>query len=437
MSVTVTGPISRRSTRLSWLFLLLLVALTARVAAAFWVQARVDQIPGRLCLIAGDAEGYWELGKKIASGDDYALYDPPRRALRMPGFPLLLAAGMAVVGDSLLGMRLILACMGTVACGLVYWLARELFDGETDGATANGACLLAALAPTFIPFSVMILSETLFALALLASLIALARLVHRSDRGWVSALACGLFCGLATLVRPTWLIAGPAIALGLVVPALWRARGGVITPAVLRRSLAHAALLLAALFVTLLPWGVRNARVTGHFFVTTLWAGPSLYDGLHPGATGSSDMSFIEQDRVYERLSEYDADRHYWRAAWDFAFTNPAAALRLSAVKLWRFWNPVPNAEQFGHWTIRLVSAGFFIPMLVLAALGGLAHRGCLARWLIPVFPILCFSLVHTLFIGSLRYRLPAEYPLLVLAAAGIQRLRGTQAVAVTGGRFS
>jgi hypothetical protein len=35
--------------------------------------------------------------------------------------------------------------------------------------------------------------------------------------------------------------------------------------------------------------------------------------------------------------------------------------------------------------------------------------------------PILYFTLLHMVFVSSLRYRLPAEYPLLVLAAAGVE----------------
>src|SRR5262249_2950121 len=114
--------------RAGLLLIVLCVALALRVGAAFALQRWLDRKdPPELCLIAGDAEGYWGLAKKIAAGENYEFYQPPRKVLRMPGFPILLAACMKLAGDqNLLAARLALAAVGTIACGLVYWLGREL-----------------------------------------------------------------------------------------------------------------------------------------------------------------------------------------------------------------------------------------------------------------------------------------------------------------------
>src|SRR5262245_18597713 len=160
------------------------------------------------------------------------------------------------------------------------------------------------------------------------------------------------------------------------------------------------------------PWAIRNHRLTGHFVATTLWVGPSLYDGLSPQASGASDMTFIETEGLYRQpgMSEYDNDQHCRRLAWEFARAQPLRAAQLAAIKLWRFWNPIPNADQFGHWAIRLVVGLFEGPILVLAAIGLWKSRRSVCRWLPAAAPVLYFTLVHALFIGSLRYRLPAEY---------------------------
>ena len=450
----------QRLSSLPWLPVILVIAFTVRMGAAVVVQKRVGQ-SGSLCLIAGDAEGYWMLARHIAQGEDFAIYDPPRYVERMPGFPLLLAAGMKLFGENVLAMRLLLAAVGTVACGLVYWLGRELFD-HTTGLIAS---LIAALSPTFVAFSVLLLSETLFAMTLLASLIALARLVRSgqvdSDTGsprlsqlpacdivefariqavsttpelWrvrlrrefsriVPALVAGLLCGVATLVRPTWILVAPAFAAIYVL----QTRSGA-------RRFVAAGWLLAGLALVLGPWTIRNGLVTGHFVPTTLWMGPSLYDGLSPQATGDSNMKFVEMDGLYSQHDmpdfEFQANSHYRKAALDFAWHNPGRAIELGCHKLWRFVNPFPNAAQFGHWAVWWGVGLFEAPVLLLAAAGACKRQCACGSWRSTLWPLiltagpaLYFAMVHTVFVGSVRYRLPAEYALLVLTAVGIRWL--------------
>ena len=412
-----------RFSRLPWLPCILAGALAARLGAAVLIQHQVDQTPGRLCLIAGDAAGYWDLARHLVRGEDFAIYNPPRYALRMPGFPLVMAGWMKLFGENVLGMRILLAFVGTGACWLVYLLGRELVDDSTGLV----ACFVAAISPMFIGFSVLLLSETLFGLALLASLIAFAKLAKADDaaieptpeslskNGTMLAVVAGLLSGAATLVRPTWMLVVPALGLLYLMPVY------LIPERNRKRRLGRVALVMTGLALALAPWTIRNAIVTGHFVPTTLWMGPSLYDGLSPQATGVSNMEFIEADGWYGSpdVSEYDADRHYRQAAVAFAREHPRRALELAVIKLWRFCNPFPNAEQFGQWTVWLGVGLFELPVLFLALIGIWQVRRSSLCWALAAGPMLYFALIHTVFIGSLRYRLPAEYALLVLSAVG------------------
>jgi hypothetical protein len=265
-------------------------------------------------------------------------------------------------------------------------------------------------------FSVVMLSETLFAASLVASLIAMARVVQtgfdrqRRRQGLAWAVAAGVIVALATYVRPTWLIAGPLFATGYVVGA----RGAR------RQALVRGGVLVLCQFLVLAPWAARNQAVTGHWVWTTLWVGPSLYDGLNPQATGESDMAFFDREGLSARLSEYEVDRHYRQRAWDFVREHPGRALELAFIKLWRYCKPWPNAEQFGGFWQQAAVAAFYVPAVALAAAGVWRFRQPAWRWALAAGPIALFALVHMLFVGSLRYRLPAEYPLYVLTAAGL-----------------
>jgi hypothetical protein len=151
------------------------VALTVRLVAAVVIDRQVSQTPGRICLIEGDAAGYWELGRKLAHGEDFVLYDPPRSVLRMPGFPAVLAFSHLLFGENLFAARCILVLIGALACGAVYGLGRTV--ATTPIALMAG--LATALSPPLIAFSPLLLSETTFAAALTANLWALAWLWRR------------------------------------------------------------------------------------------------------------------------------------------------------------------------------------------------------------------------------------------------------------------
>jgi 4-amino-4-deoxy-L-arabinose transferase-like glycosyltransferase len=394
----------------TWLIAILLTALLGRLLAAWAVQQHVG---GKLCLIDGDAVGYWGLAQTIASGQEFAWGDPPRRVHRMPGFPAVLALSLTIFGERTFPARCVLAIIGTAACYSVYLLGRRLFDERV----ALIACGLTAISPVMTGFSVLLLSETLFALTLTLSVWCAANwLAHRpeltpaseSRRLW--PFLTGLAIALATYVRPSWLLAGPALA-GLAV-LLRRPRG---------RACCESAVMLAGLFGALLPWAWRNHEVCGHWVFTTLWSGPSLYDGLNPEANGDSNMEFFERDNRMAAQTEWDVDQHYRQAAWQFARENPVRAVELSLIKLWRYWKPWPSAAQFGGIGPALLVAVFFVPMLLLAARGAWQCRGHPWSWLLTLGPVFYFAAIHSVFVGSLRYRLPAEYPLCVLAAVGCQ----------------
>jgi 4-amino-4-deoxy-L-arabinose transferase-like glycosyltransferase len=396
-----------------WLPLLLGIALAVRLAAAFGLQWALDERLHRRFLIQGDAEGYWHLAGDIAAGNEYAIYDPPRRVLRMPGYPLLLSIPRVFFGDRLLPARILMAFVGTLACWGVYLLGKELFDAKVGLLAAT----LAALSPTMVLFTPVILSETAFACAMVFGLVAAARLVRRhrdgadgAGSGFWAALT-GLGFAAACYIRPSWLLAGPL---------LW---GGLIAFSASRRRAAWDGLVLnCILLAALVPWGIRNHQAVGHFVLTTLWVGPSLYDGLNPRATGDSEMSFFDRDNLMSRMSEYEVNRHYRNAALEFVRDHPGRTLQLALLKLWRYCKPWPNAEQFSGPLAAMAVSIVYVPALALAAYAACKRPD---PWILTLTlgPILYFAAIHAVFVSSLRYRLPAEYPLYVLSAAGLKLL--------------
>jgi len=415
-------------TRHTWLIGLLVIAFLMRAAVAIALQTWLDQQPERHFLIEGDANGYWELGEKMARGDDYAIHQPPRYVLRMPGFPAVLAvAQLLPMGHPFLTARILLAVIGTATCALVYFLSLKLLQFLPQWAQrhrqivallATGYCVAA---PVLLGFSVVILSETLFALALLLSLLCGLQWINtfsiQPDLQQKSAVVSqysraavtGVVMGLACYVRPSWILFAPLLA--LLVMLLNRQK---------RHVILQSFVMLLCLVLTLLPWGIRNHQVTGHVVLTTLWDGPSLYDALNPRATGASDMTFFTIDQPeLDGMSEYEINQHYRQKAWQFVQQQPGRVLQLAGIKFLRFWSPVPNTNQFASVWIWLAMALWYVPLIVFAIVGCWQNRSHIWLLFFTAGPIVYFTLIHMVFIGSLRYRLPAEYPLAIIAAAG------------------
>ena len=409
------------------LIAILLLALTLRFGAAAWVEHRV-QDAGTRFLIEGDANGYWYLGNAIAHGDDYAIYQPPRRIMRVPGFSLLLAGIIRIFGSNIWAARVILAIIGTGCCGFTFLLGSQLMNRRIGLLAAS----IVAVHPFHVAMSVLILSETWFTFWMLASLLALSSLIgaaaapqslqmpsddslqpqsRRSSLSLVMRAALtGILIACTVLVRP-----GFIPWLGLVLPAVvWFSTTRPLARGVI------AATIVGAFGVTMLPWVIRNHNVTDHWVLTSLWSGPSLYDGLNFEADGTSNMTFFDQENVMARMSEFEMNAHYQKRAVDFALANPGRTIKLALRKAARFLQPAPSTPPL-TWSVWVVCGLFYLIFTGLCMAGTATRHTDIRNLLICWGPFLLFLTVHMVFVGSLRYRLPTEFPLAIVAAAGLQ----------------
>ena len=60
------------------------------------------------------------------------------------------------------------------------------------------------------------------------------------------------------------------------------------------------------------------------------------------------------------------------------------------------------------------------VPLYVLTIWGVWSIRPGWIALSLMLGPVFYFAAVHAVFVGSIRYRLPAEYPVTLLAAAGV-----------------
>jgi len=409
-----------------WCLAAILVAtLSVRLGAGFWWQAR---LPAGVKFAFGDSESYWQLGRAIARKEPYAYGPDHLRTFRTPGYPALLAPLFWLREEPpVMWARALSAVLSTAAVGLVAALGWRLFDRLTGLVAAA----IAALYPESIALGVFVLSEAPFAPLMMLHLVLWVLAWQRGRHGW--SLAAGIAAGLATLMRPSWLLMVPftAVVLALLIVA-WM--NGEQRATALRRHFTIMAVSLLGLVLAMTPWWIRNYRVSGRFVPTTLQVGASLYDGLSPVATGASDMRFIGRFVAEQRAADAAAggnhtglfedrlDRRLRDASVQWATQHPRRVLQLVAVKLVRMWSPLPNAGEFQSRSLRLALFVTYTPLVVLALVGLWRYRHLGWPIWLCVLPAIYLTCLHVVFVSSIRYRGPAMLPLIVLAAATITR---------------
>jgi 4-amino-4-deoxy-L-arabinose transferase-like glycosyltransferase len=376
---------------------------TALVLRCAWVLVRWRSDGASLTF--PDESLHWQLATHLVQ-DGTLTSDDGRLAARMPLYPLMLALFAAAGQAGILLARLAQALIGAVTAAVIYHLARA--SGGTRAAAVAG--LLVAIDPFAIFFANLLLTETLFTLLLVSLVAAACQVLPPHSRRWS--------WGLVMITAPLALLTRPAVA--ALIPLVW----GLILALSQDRRRALRPLLrcVAVLGVLLLPWGLRNRAVLGSFAWLSTNGGVTLYDAQGPQADGSSDQSFLEQIPALAGLDEVERDRLLQHRAWRQMREDPTRVLQLALTKIGRTWNPLPNVAEYRGGLAAWAGATYTIAV-VLAALAGLIlsarrrHAPTLRLHGFVFSAVLYFTLLHAVYIGSVRYRVPLM-PLLAAAAA-------------------
>jgi 4-amino-4-deoxy-L-arabinose transferase-like glycosyltransferase len=389
-----------------------------------WVQPTDDAFIERL----PDQREYLELGRNVLAGRGLNFVDPRFGevvyAFRTPGYPAFVAAA----GGNLRMLRLAQAVLDTSSALAIYLLARRWLSRNPS----TFAVALIAFNPFLIYFSGLALSETLFTALLAWGMCLLIRGSSAATPGppaassggrapWFAILcwlAGSLLLSLSVLVRQSALPL--PVLLGLISTFVNRAGAA---PYHRRWPFPAGATMVLLTGLVLLPWAYRNHQVMGTWIWTTTNGGITAYDGFNPDATGASDQSFIQQMPELRRMGELGRDEHLKRLAREYAREHPRRVAELAAVKVGRTWSPIPLGADYQGLKYKLVGLLYSLPLdlLVVAGLlvnvrdGGLPK----AAKVFLLSPAIYFTVVHALSVGSLRYRIPAEPTMAIVAASG------------------
>jgi 4-amino-4-deoxy-L-arabinose transferase-like glycosyltransferase len=288
------------------------VGLLLRIAA-------IELRPANALSRAPDEGEYLSLARHLAHGDGFTLTGAPT-AYRDLLFPFAAALVLRVCGDSPTPVLYGQVALSLLSALLLYTLGRRRFS-------ERAAFVMAAiwlLYPGAILFSALFLTETLFLFLWIAALVLFDRL-EASQNKLTPAVLVGITLGLLLLTR----------AAGVVLV------GAMVLSLLLRRKPRWTALavLLAATFITVLPWMARNAKTIGAFTLNTN-GGINLLIGSNPYAQGAYNFSEEVQALLPpESAGEVARDHAGTAYALSYARALPARTLKLCARKLAYLWS--------------------------------------------------------------------------------------------------
>jgi hypothetical protein len=401
----------------SW-FLLFFVALLLRMVAAGYWEYRV----GTEKFYFGDSDTYWKLGQNIATGKPYTYGN--HAIHRMPGYPVILSPLFLAFGENapIRAARFENVLIGSLTVLAVAWLAWILFHNSMLSLVAGW---ITAFEPLNIMMSVLVLSEAPFCLFMVLHLgywVKAFKLFPKTS--WFSLLLSGLFAAMAIYCRPSWLYFVPFAAV----------LGTILSLRNYKPILKSGFIIFAVSTLCLIPWWIRNYHVSGHFVSTTLQVGSGLYDGLNPTATGASDMKFVEEFRnaeialfpnVTENMLEYQLNQKMRQVAIRWAWKHPDLAWKLAKTKFFRLWNFRPNEPSLSGFFATTIVFCTYCPVLVFGVIGAIRSIFHDFSYRLLWIPAVYITVLHIIFVSSIRYRVPAMICFSILAAWVILDIAG------------
>lgn len=355
--------------------------------------------------VEGDERSYVGLAQRMSEGQGYVAPNGKATAARMPAIPFLAYAVYSTQASVVL-LRCLMCVLGSTLVFAVYLLASEVLPRRA----AMVAAALTAIMPSWVYPSSNV--ETDVVTAVLATVMAWLLLKGLRTHSYALLLGGGIVLGVACLTRPTSYAIYPAVILWLLMIARDR-----------KRFLVSAALISGATFVVVLPWGIRNQVVLDKFIFLTTKGGSELWKSNNPNATGilahdhayfRTTGQFLFPDEIYP--DEVERAAAFQKDALRFINNNPSRFLRLSLIRVREFWKVYSPRVDFVKNAAMLISVGLLIPFFLIQSYRVLRRRSPES---LLVLIILFGTLLHTVFTAIVRYRVPLEPMILILAIGG------------------
>ena len=367
-------------------------------------------------LVGGDGFGYGIGANLFAQGHLFVEPFSPARpsAYHPPAWTLLLGIVALLGGHSWIQQQLVACTIGT-ATVVVIGLAGRRIAGARVGLI--GAGIGAVYAGLWI-YERDLLSETLLLLGIAVTLVLAYRFLDAPSPWLASGL--GIMTALLALTRSEQILVWAFLVVPLIVSTRSVAR---------RRRVGWLAIATASMVILLVPWTIYNLPRFQHVVLLSNNSGFAVAQGnCDPAYYGPRIGSYQPACASIQTTDQTVANQIEFRKGVTYAehhLSRLPVVLFAREGRSFGFWNPFQQISIDSSWQktpLWVNRMGLFTYWLLLVpALAGVVVMRRRRRALYPLLAFVATVVVATAATyGETRLRAPAEVPLVLLAAVGI-----------------
>ncbi len=363
-----------------------------------------------------DEKNYHSIGMSIKNGQGFeSTFNPYSTTRWAPLQGYILAGIYSISGESPQTARFIQILLSLVLCYLIFWIGCNCFNYSVGLISL----FIFTFHPIFIFTANLIYPESNFTL-LLAVIFVFFLLGTRTQKTGYFLLT-GVFWGLAILHKPVAIFIAPVFPVVLFFDSKYN----------IMKSVYYYALTGIIAVLVISPWIFHNYQKYDKIYFITTEGAHSLISGNNPYFTMEDRKKSELPDEMlakFDSLSEEEKVEQYTNESINFILTQPHIFLKNYSLRFINFWRFYPDTISKNKFTTRrntIISALFYGMLIPLSFLGMIIG---LKKWKQNILFygfVLSFAFGYSLFLTTIRYRLPVEPYMVIFAALGIQFLIG------------
>lgn len=353
--------------------------------------------------LGGDALDYDRLAISLSEGKGYVTAEGEPTSWRPPLYPFFLALIYKLSVSDYSVVKIIQALIWSLTCMIIYFIGKSIL-GRKIGIIAAA---MSVLYFGFIRPAALFLSETLFTFFIA---IAIWRLAKTKEKPSLIDLSItGVMLGAAALTKAITLLFPVFILALLLINKVFS----------FKKSIMYFLAILAVMFLTIMPWTIRNYIVHRTFVPISNQGGITLYSSYRPpqGKLFGQITNDETTARAYKIESEAERSNFLYKETINFIIHNPKEVLRLSLLKIVFFFSPF-DWEIVGEGGTYNFEYVFFAIFAIIGIYFAFKQKIKNINYLI--LPLAYFLFISIITQGCPRYRLIVEPYLIILAAFGL-----------------